>query len=89
MSVSSGFQFIANHGDDVDEVAIHRRLEGDRTVELSQREREVAVWELYQKHWSDLAISRGIGYPTQTIWRIRQRLGLGSRDPLPDGTVDG
>lgn len=86
MSVSSGFQFVADHGDDIDEVAIHRRLEGDRAVELSQREREVAVWELHHKGWSDRQISRSIGFPVQTVYRIRKRLGLlPHKEPLPDG----
>ena len=78
MGVSSGFRFVADHGDDVDEVAIARRIDGDRTIELSQRELEVAVWELTQRGHSGTAVSKTLAYHPMTVLRIKRQLGLAS-----------
>lgn len=83
--MSSGFQFIADHGDDVDPVAIHRRIDGDRSIELTQREREVAIWELMHRGVPVYAIGPMIGYSHQMVWRYRRHMGLGGSEPEPAG----
>jgi hypothetical protein len=83
--VSSGFQFIADHGDDVDPVAVFRRIDGDRSIELTQREREAAIWELMHRGVPVYAIGPIIGYSHQMVWRYRRHMGLGGGDPEPTG----
>lgn len=81
MGVSSGFRFVADHGDDVDEVAIARRIDGDASIELSQRELEVAVWELTQRGYSGTAISKALGHHPMRVWRMQRQLGLSTGEP--------
>lgn len=63
-------------GDDVDEVAIARAIDGDRTVTLSASERRLAVQQLHRRNLSDRQIARQLDIPHRSVLRIRQELDL-------------
>lgn len=60
----------------VDEVAIERRIAGDRTVELSILEKRHAVELLHSRGLDDGEISRTLGLSHRHMLRIRQELEL-------------
>ena len=61
---------------DVDEVAVYRRVNGDRTVPLNVPEREEAVRTLHHQGHSDKYIAMVLGHDPRVIFRIRKRLNL-------------
>lgn len=61
---------------DVDEVAVDRAVNGDRSVILKPREREEAVRALHKQGHSDGQIAMVLGIAGRTVLRIRQRLNI-------------
>lgn len=62
--------------DDIDDVAVLRAVDGDRSVSLNPAERREAVRVLHARGLSDGAIAHRIGAVDRTVLRIRQELGL-------------
>lgn len=75
--------------DDVDEVAVQRAAQGDRTVKLTPPERREAIRLLHSQGLSDNAIADRIGAVGRTVHRIRQKLDLPAVDLEQRITVGG
>jgi hypothetical protein len=61
---------------DMDEVAVLRALDGDRTIILNVAERREAVRQLHARGLSDSVIAARIGAADRTVLRIRRELDL-------------
>lgn len=61
---------------DVDEIALERRLAGDRTVRLTKLERREAVRRLHAQGLTDHPIADRIGTSAETVRADRARIGL-------------
>lgn len=62
--------------EDVDEVAVLRAVEGDRSIRLTIAERREVVRRLCARGLNDGQIERQTGMSSRTALRIRQELGL-------------
>ena len=65
----------------VDEMAVERRLRGDRAVPINVHERAEVVRCLNRQGQNDCEISRRTGIPVRTVLRIRHRHGLPAAAP--------
>jgi transcriptional regulator with GAF, ATPase, and Fis domain len=60
----------------IDEMAVVRRMAGDRTVTLNTDERRELIRRLHAAGFNDAAIHHRTGLHPRTVLRHRQRLGL-------------
>jgi ParB family chromosome partitioning protein len=63
---------------EVDDVAVLRACDGDRSVTLTLAERAAAVTELHRRGWSDSQVAGQLGITSRTVLRIRNRRRLPS-----------
>lgn len=68
------------HGPDVDEVVVARRINGDRTVRLNRGERLEVIAQMNAAGHSDPEIERRTGINVRQVLRDRQFLGLPAVD---------
>lgn len=73
----------------VDEAAVQRRIEGDRSVALTRAERWAVVARMHGRGLGDVAIERVTGIHTRQVLRDRQRLGLPANDRDRAGDTSG
>lgn len=60
----------------LDEVAIRRRMDGDKTVQLTRSERLELIRQMHEQGLQDPEIARRTGYYSRQVFRDRQDLGL-------------
>lgn len=75
---SHGKEFLADD-DELDETAILRAMDGDKTVVLTRPERAEVIRRLVDQGLSDEAVGARLGTSDRTILRLRQEHGIDSR----------